>query len=172
MVLYVIFLFTTCATWLPVIHTCYLTPISHLLLLLSVFPHSRLHLYVAYVCVRLCNVSGQMCLDKSCHSWGRTGPTRALPSSTTQSLSKCTATLINHRGRMNGRSVVRTVWFDSQPSPRGVDISSRCLRGVLWGGWLRSFNQDRIIVESKNSQTPCQCLATPLNVVPLVSLKL
>lgn len=34
------------------------------------------------------NVLDPMCLDKSCHSWGRTGPTRGSRSSITQSLSK------------------------------------------------------------------------------------
>lgn len=34
------------------------------------------------------DVLDPMCLDKSCHSWGRTGPTRGSQSSITQSLSK------------------------------------------------------------------------------------
>lgn len=42
---------------------------------------------------------------------------------------------------------------DSQSSLCGVDIFSQCLRGVLWGWWLRKFNyiQDRVIVETKNT---------------------
>lgn len=44
--------------------------------------------------------------------------------------------------------------FDSQLSLCGVDISSQCLRGVFWGGWLSKFNykQGRSIVETKRNE--------------------
>lgn len=45
---------------------------------------------------------------------------------------------------------------DSQSALCGVDISSQCLRGELWGGWLSKFNCSlgRIIAESKNTIKP------------------